>query len=590
MDWRILYKDILQLTDIASHLKHHMQLNPFNDKYIALCPFHNGKSESMIIDSGKGTYDCLDCGENGDIIRFYMKNNRLSLNESLLKIASIEGMKIDVNSKRNNDIIFLNSEKISQAIEYFKSNIGHAKDFLHSKGYTDDAITAFGIGYAPGNNGFMEYTKRNGIFEQMKQAGLIVKDADEASFMGAAYKDLFSDMIMFPLYTNAERITGLAGININDESDIRYFIDSSNQNFAKKRLLYGYNRISGKESYLIADNIYETDLMQQEGVFAINPLLFNPESAEFLSRVMNNAEFKEESKDLLKKIKAFETAGIKTYIHEQGNGGKKSLDYIIENIAPEEDTKDIIDMISRLHDPIQKHKYFQALSSKIDVSIESVIESHGNSIYDKIMRHETHLADNRSATYHHAAAFLAHVIRALSIKPALASSYMTDIPIGEIPDDESIFPKHLFELYRMIREKFYVKDYSFDLLHKERDDMIDFMEAERKKAREDLIKAFEDKSMTPPHEVLSLLDSSKFFEKKYRSKTYTTLKKDIAEKHDLPHEVLLKLQKPLTDDVNTHIKYLRNKIFLQKQRILMSDSTIDDASMIRELERLQRSI
>lgn len=587
MDMGVLYKDILQLTDIASHLKHHMQLNPFNDKYIATCPFHKGKSESMIIDSGKGTYDCLDCGENGDIIRFYMKKDGLSLKESLFKIASIENMRI---SSDKNKISFLNSEKISQAIEYFKSNIGHAKDFLHSKGYTDDAIDAFGIGYVPGNNSFMEYTKRNGIFEQMKQAGLIVKNTDEASFMGAAYKDLFSDMIIFPLYTNAERLIGLAGININDESDIKYFIDSSNQNFAKKRLLYGYNRIIGKESYMITDNIYETDLMQQEGIFAINPLLFNPESVAFLSGIMNNVEFKKDSKDLLKKIKTFEAAGIKTYIHEQDNGGKKSLDYIIENVTPEEDTKDIIDMISRLRDPIQKHKYFQDLASKIDVNIESVIESHGNNIYDKIIDHELHFKDNKKATYHHAAAFLAHVIRALNIKPALASSYMTDVPIGEIPDDESIFPKHLFELYRMIREKFYVKDYGFDLLYKERDDVMDFMEAERKKAKEDLIKAFEGKNMKPPHEVLSLLDNSKFFEKKYRSKTYATLKKDIAEKHDLPHEVLLKLQKPLTDDVNTHIKYLRNKIFLQKQRILMSDSTIDDASMIRELERLQRSI
>ena len=54
---------------------------------VACCPFHNEKTPSFHINSGRGFYHCFGCGESGDVIKFVQKMDGLTFVEAVKKLA-----------------------------------------------------------------------------------------------------------------------------------------------------------------------------------------------------------------------------------------------------------------------------------------------------------------------------------------------------------------------------------------------------------------------------------------------------------------------------------------------------------------------
>lgn len=52
-------------------------------KAIGLCPFHNEKSPSFMVNEKKQIFKCFGCGEGGDAIAFIMKKENLDFMDAL---------------------------------------------------------------------------------------------------------------------------------------------------------------------------------------------------------------------------------------------------------------------------------------------------------------------------------------------------------------------------------------------------------------------------------------------------------------------------------------------------------------------------
>lgn len=62
----------------------------------ALCPFHDEKTPSFIVNQRKQTFHCFGCGAHGDVITFIMKYRGLSFKETLVYLGISHGQPVKI--------------------------------------------------------------------------------------------------------------------------------------------------------------------------------------------------------------------------------------------------------------------------------------------------------------------------------------------------------------------------------------------------------------------------------------------------------------------------------------------------------------
>jgi len=68
-------EQVKQAIDIVSFIRSRgVKLQHKGKQYIGLCPFHNDREPSLVVDASKGLWNCLGaCRTGGDIYRFVMR-------------------------------------------------------------------------------------------------------------------------------------------------------------------------------------------------------------------------------------------------------------------------------------------------------------------------------------------------------------------------------------------------------------------------------------------------------------------------------------------------------------------------------------
>ncbi len=81
--------------DIVQIIGAHVQLRKSGVRYVGCCPFHNERTPSFYVFPNTGTYKCFGCGEGGDVIHFFQKQNNVTFSEAVRGLASKYGIAIE---------------------------------------------------------------------------------------------------------------------------------------------------------------------------------------------------------------------------------------------------------------------------------------------------------------------------------------------------------------------------------------------------------------------------------------------------------------------------------------------------------------
>lgn len=79
----LLTEEVLKYTDLRRR--------GGNDEYTGLCPLHEEKTPSFMVNPEKGQFYCFGCKEGGDIVRFIQKKEDISYGEALRKARALGG-------------------------------------------------------------------------------------------------------------------------------------------------------------------------------------------------------------------------------------------------------------------------------------------------------------------------------------------------------------------------------------------------------------------------------------------------------------------------------------------------------------------
>lgn len=228
-------RERLSIVDVVGR---RVPLTKKGQNYWGCCPFHNEKTPSFCVSEEKGFCKCFGCGESGDIISFTMKVNNMDFKSAIEELANMAGLKMpdykprDPNIVRREESLFDICEKAMQTYmeKLFTPDGAHALEYARKRGFSDDMIKKYCIGYAPKNNLIANKFANS---KHLIDSGLC-RRGDFGMY------DFFRDKLMFPIFNARGRVVAFSGRSL-DGSEPKYINTSDTEIFHKRKTVFGLN-------------------------------------------------------------------------------------------------------------------------------------------------------------------------------------------------------------------------------------------------------------------------------------------------------------------------------------------------------------
>ncbi len=236
-----------QRVDLVEVLNSHLDLKKAGAAYKGLCPFHDEKSPSFMVQRGDTHYHCYGCGAHGDAIQFLMEYMKLNFSEAVENLAQRFGVVLDViengYEKKGTSKARL-KETLQFATELFQFYLLHTSDgqealqYLYSREISLEFIQHFGIGLSPNKGGILRKSLHTKFIsdELMQETGLTAPTRD------GGVREFFNDRIMFPIRDATGGVIGFSARKYREETfGGKYINTSETPLFKKSRVLFGLN-------------------------------------------------------------------------------------------------------------------------------------------------------------------------------------------------------------------------------------------------------------------------------------------------------------------------------------------------------------
>ena len=205
-------KSKLSIVDVVGET---VQLRKAGTTLKGLCPFHGEKTPSFVVTPARESWHCFGCGEGGDIFSFVMKQENLTFPEALKRLAAKAGIELDERTSREDARKARQRDVLEQAVAFYhvvltSSKAGAAAlEYLHGRGFTDETIEKFQLGWAP--DGWdqmikMLKSRRNVTEAELAEVGLTGQRQG-----GRGAYDKFRSRVIFPIRDVTGSAVGIGG-------------------------------------------------------------------------------------------------------------------------------------------------------------------------------------------------------------------------------------------------------------------------------------------------------------------------------------------------------------------------------------------
>ncbi len=279
--------------NLVEVLSPHLSLQKAGGAYKALCPFHDERTPSFLVQPGDQHYHCFGCGAHGDAIQFLMDYLKLSFTDAIETLADQFRITLDKEEKSDGKSNQRHSIKdaLFKANQFFQMMLLHSKEgekalnYLYKRGITLSFIERFGIGFAPPqDHHFKEWMLKNNCDHQnLIDAGLMHSN-------GHLY---FHDRITFPIHHPSGYVVGFSSRKFEEATFGGKYINSpETQLFKKSHILFGLNysrrKIARERKVLIVEGQIDALRLIESGfdyVVAGQGTAFTENQAELLCRL-----------------------------------------------------------------------------------------------------------------------------------------------------------------------------------------------------------------------------------------------------------------------------------------------------------------
>ncbi len=276
IDYVKIIKSKLRISDIIGK---DVKLIKSGNQLKALCPFHNEKTPSFVVNDDKESYVCYGCGSKGDIFSYIMEKYKIDFKEAIRILALEAG--IDFEEKKNTfkNISTDNRKKyysiMSHVAKFYHENLidylrNNRLSFLEEKKINQKLISDFYLGLSTNFEELEINLKKNSInTDDLIDLGII-----KTNKYGKKY-DMFNNRVMFPIKDNLERVIAFGGRRLDSEGP-KYINSWENDFFKKRNILYNMNCMNSlknkTDDLLLVEGYTDVIALQSAGFKAVAPL------------------------------------------------------------------------------------------------------------------------------------------------------------------------------------------------------------------------------------------------------------------------------------------------------------------------------
>lgn len=270
---------IMNAANIVEVVSEFVSLRKAGVNYKGLCPFHNEKTPSFMVSPAKGYCHCFSCGKGGNAVGFIMEHEQMTYPEALRWLArkyhiEIREREMSDNEKREQserESLFILNE---WALKYFQDNLRHTDkgkaigmEYFRSRGFRDDTINKFQLGYAlPEWDALAKTALAKGFKEKyLIDTGLCYRKED------GTLQDRYHGRVIFPVHTVTGRVVAFGGRILGSDKKLAKYVNSPESLiYHKSNELYGIYQakqaITRNDRCYLVEGYIDVTSMHQSGV------------------------------------------------------------------------------------------------------------------------------------------------------------------------------------------------------------------------------------------------------------------------------------------------------------------------------------
>lgn len=270
---------IMDTANIVEVVSEFVTLKRAGVNYRGLCPFHDEKTPSFYVSPARGICKCFSCGKGGNVVHFLMEHEQITYPEALRWLANKYHIEIhereqtdeEREAENTRESMFVLNE---WAAKYFQDILHNHADgiaigmqYFRSRGFRDDTIQEFGLGFCPRERtALADAAIAHGFKEEyIIKTGLCYK-RDDGKLI-----DRFSGRVMFPVHTIGGKVVAFGGrVLQTDKNTAKYVNSPESEIYNKRNELYGIflakREIQKEDRCFLVEGYTDVISMHQSGV------------------------------------------------------------------------------------------------------------------------------------------------------------------------------------------------------------------------------------------------------------------------------------------------------------------------------------
>ncbi len=218
------------------------------NSYFGCCPFHDERTASFHVSPDEKLYHCFGCAESGDPFDFLMQTEGLDFKGALESLADRFGVTLATEEEdpaaaaaraRRERLYSLLTRAATFYARYLwaAQEAAPARDYLLARGFTEETLREFRVGYAPVAWDRMVLASRKAGFsnDELLAAGVAQRKKQRPDEL----IDRFRERIMFPTADERGRVRGFGARAMRDDQRPKYLNTSDSELYHKREVLYG---------------------------------------------------------------------------------------------------------------------------------------------------------------------------------------------------------------------------------------------------------------------------------------------------------------------------------------------------------------
>ena len=402
-------EEIKNKIDIVEYIGKYVPLKQAGRNFKGCCPFHNEKTASFMVSPEKQIFHCFGCGKGGDIFTFAEEIEGVDFVTALREMAEKAGVKLPDRGgvrKEPTDRLFEINEQACDLYEkeLWKDANKKIVKYLLDRGMEDKTIKTFRLGFAPQNGDL--------IVKELGAIGYLDEDllkSGIAKERNSKVLDQFFNRITFPIMNAGGRVVGFTA-RVLDDSLPKYVNTPETPIYHKSSVLFGFDKakeqIRKQNHVIIVEGQMDAIFSYQAGVknvVASSGTALTEAHLDLIKRFTKNIKmaFDVDMAGQNATRRAIELAwerefNIKVISVPEGKDpadlvksdpkkwveacrkAKYVVDYIFDSTFEKYNTTNILDkkqatkellvMIKKLPDPVERDHYLNLLATRVGVS------------------------------------------------------------------------------------------------------------------------------------------------------------------------------------------------------------------------------